>query len=77
MMTTLKITRIFIDKVDRVEVEKLGEWQEVEFCQRAMTIWTEEGDKYVLILEAASAKNLEFQEATDWLNPKVYKGKEV
>ena len=74
MMTTLKITKILIDKVEKVEVEKLPESQDFEFAQRSIIIWTEQGDKYELILEAASSKNLEFREVSDWLEPKVYKG---
>jgi hypothetical protein len=73
MMTTLKITRLVIDKVDKVEVEKLREVSELEYAERSVTIWTEEGDKIEIILEAVSAKNLEFVEESDWLTPKLYK----
>jgi hypothetical protein len=76
MMKTVKITRIFIDKVAIVEIDKLGEESAFDFTQRTITITTEEGDKYEFILEAASTTNLKLLEVSDWLNPKVYKGKE-
>jgi hypothetical protein len=76
MLTTLKITRLFIDKVAKVEVEQLHKVEELNFCQRTLTIWTEEGDKYELTLEALSADNLEFVEQSDWLEHKLYKAKE-
>lgn len=75
MLTTLKITRLTIDKVAKVEVEKLPSVDEFEFCQRSVTIWTEQGEKFELILEAASAKSLEFVEASEWLTPTLYKPK--
>ena len=74
MLTTLKITRLYIDKVTKVEVEKLWNNGELDFSQRTVTVWTEEGDKYELILEAYTASNLEFVEEPDWLEPKVYQG---
>jgi hypothetical protein len=77
MMTTFKITIIYIDKVMKVvidEVEK-GENNELDFSQTSLEIWTEEGDKYELILEAVSADNLKLiKKSDDWLTPKVYKG---
>jgi hypothetical protein len=79
MMTTLKITKIYIDKVKKVvidEVEK-GEDNELDFSQSSFEIWTEEGDKYELILEAVSADKLKLiKKSNDWLTPKVYKGEE-
>ena len=72
MLTTLKITRLYIDKVTKVEVEKLWNNGELDFSQRTVTVWTEEGDKYELILEAVSANSLEFVEESDWLEPKLY-----
>jgi hypothetical protein len=69
----------YIDKVRKVvidEVEK-GENNELDFSQTSLEIWTEEGDKYELILEAVSADNLKLiKKSDDWLTPKVYKGKE-
>jgi hypothetical protein len=73
MITTLKITRLTIDKVAKVEIEKLPSVEEFEFCQRSVAIWTEQGEKIELILEAASAKSLEFVEESDWLTPTLYK----
>ena len=73
MLTTLKITRLYIDKVEKVEVEKLHNVEVCDYAQRTITVWTEEGDRYELILEAISADNLEFVEESDWITPKVYK----
>ena len=79
MMTTRKVTKILIDKVLKVEVERLEAEPMVhdfEFKQRAILISTEGGEQYELTLQAASAKSLEFQDLTDWVEPLVYKGKE-
>jgi hypothetical protein len=62
MFTTLKVTKLYLHKV-----------KELDFAQRAITVWTEEGDKYELTLEAISADNLEFVEQSDWLEPTLYK----
>ena len=77
MMTTLKITRVLIDKIKKIEVEDVVEHEELPFSQLHMNIWNEEGDKYELILEAESAVSLNFSKTEDdWLKPKVYKGQE-
>jgi hypothetical protein len=73
MFTTLKVTKLYLDKVEKVEVEKLHKVEELDFAQRTITVWTEEGDKYELTLEAISADNLEFVEQSDWLEPTLYK----
>lgn len=77
MMTKLKITRVLIDKIKKIEVENVVDHEELPFSQLRMNIWNEEGDKYELILEAESAVNLNFiKTESDWLTPKIYQGEE-
>lgn len=76
MMTTLKITRIWLEHIEKIEVEEVRDFAEPGYAQRGITIWTTGGEKYELILEAETAKQLEFQrpEPESWLTPKVYQG---
>ncbi len=76
MMTTLKMTRVTIEQIARIEVEEPKEVLEKEFSQRYLIIWTKEGEMYELILKADEVSNLEFKKVTsDWLSPKLYKPK--
>ena len=76
-MKTIKITKIIIDRVERIEVEPATDHEEeLGFSDRYMTITDKNGEVYEIVLEASSRKNLEMAEkpADDWLTPKVYKG---
>jgi hypothetical protein len=77
MLTTLKITRVWIDHISKIVVEDPEEFDPVEMCKREITISTDTGEKYELILEAHTAGQLEFKKPSDedWLNPNVYKGR--
>jgi hypothetical protein len=77
MMTTLKITKIYIDKVKKVVIDEAEKGEELDFSQTSLEVWTEDGDEYVLILESSSVGNLKLiKKSEDWLTPKVYKGKD-
>ena len=76
MITTLKITRIWIEQVEKIEAEELKPVEELGYSQRSITLWTTEGEKIELILEAETSDQLEFKKPDDsWLTPKVYKGR--
>jgi hypothetical protein len=77
MMTVLKMTRIWLERITKIELENEGEKQVFDVNRRMLTIWTADGEKYELILEAATAEQLEFKkpEQDEWLTPKVYQGK--
>jgi hypothetical protein len=77
MMTVLKTTQIIIDRIDKVEVEEAQTIDVLDLSRRSLTIWTVEGDKYELLLEAKTAEQLEFKkpDKDSWLTPKVYQGK--
>jgi hypothetical protein len=77
MMTVLKTTQIVIDRIDKVEVEEAQTIDVLDLSRRSLTIWTVEGDKYELMLEAKTAEQLEFKQPDkdSWLTPKVYQGK--
>jgi hypothetical protein len=75
MLTTLKITRIWIEQIEKIEAEDFNAHEEFEFAQRSLTIWTTEGEKYELILQADTPDRLEFKKPPDWLTPQLYKGR--
>jgi hypothetical protein len=77
MMTTLRITRIWIEHIDKIEVEDAKEFDPLEMSKREITISTDNGEKFELILEAHTAEQLEFKKPADWLTPKVYHGKSM
>jgi hypothetical protein len=75
MLTTLKITRMWIEYIDKIEVKEATHSDELDQSQCEMTIWTTKGEKFELILQADTAGQLAFKKPDDsWLIPKVYKG---
>jgi hypothetical protein len=75
MITTQKITRTWVEDIDKIEVTEPDNPGEADYVKRYLTIWTTKGEKVELILEAESAESLEFKKPDDsWLMPKVYKG---
>ena len=78
MMTTLNITRIWIEHITKIEVTEAKNYDELGFGQCEMTIWTTKGDKFELILQADTVEQLAFTKPDEsWLTPKVYKGKSM
>ena len=78
MMTTLKITRIWIERIDKIEVQEAKKYDELDYGQCEMTIWTTKGEKFELILQADTVEQLAFKKPDEsWLTPKVYKGKSM
>jgi hypothetical protein len=78
MMTTLKITRIWIEHINKIEVTEAKKYDELGFGSSEMTIWTTKGDKFELILQADTVEQLAFKKPDEsWLTPKVYKGKSM
>jgi hypothetical protein len=75
MLTTTKITRLVIDHIERIEAEEIQEFPELLHSQRSLTIWTADGEKYELVLEAEHKQQLAFDPPADWLSPKLYQGK--
>jgi hypothetical protein len=74
MITQQKITRIIIDHIEKIEAEETKRYEELGYADRSLILWTKEGDKYELILEADSPEQLEFTKPSDWLSPQLYKG---
>jgi hypothetical protein len=77
MFTTLKITKIVIDHIDKVEVGDMETFRALGYSQQSITLWTTEGEEYELILEADTPEQLAFKTFSDWLTPKLYKGKSM
>ena len=75
MVSVHKITGIWIEDIEKIEVTEPERSDELDYSKRSITIWTTNGEKVELILEAASAERLEFKDAEGWLFPKVYKGR--
>jgi hypothetical protein len=75
MITTQKITRTWVEDIEKIEVTDPKAYDELSYSQRELTIWTTNGEKVELILTAESAERLELQKPDDsWLTPKLYKG---
>jgi hypothetical protein len=75
VLTTLKITRMWIEGIEKIEATEPWNPQELTYSKRELTIWTTRGEKVELILEADTAEHLEFNKPDDsWLTPKVYNG---
>jgi hypothetical protein len=75
MLTTVKITRIWIEQIEKIEAEDFNAYEAFAYAQRSLTIWTTEGEKYELILQADTPDRLEFQKPAEWLTPQLYKGR--
>jgi hypothetical protein len=76
MITTQKITRTWVEDIEKIEVTEPDNPGEADYVKRYLTIWTTKGEKVELILEAESDDRLEFKKPDDsWLTPKVYKGR--
>jgi hypothetical protein len=76
MMTTIKITKIIIDHIKDIEVADARKFDELLYSSRSLDIWTEEGEKFEIVLEANALEQLQFKK-NDWLTPKLYKGKSM
>jgi|1186.fasta_scaffold912116_1 hypothetical protein len=78
MITTYKVTKVFVDKVFKIKVTDNTSQDPMENNEIVIRIETEEGDEVELILYASSAENLKLDTSNDpdWLTPKVYKGKD-
>jgi hypothetical protein len=74
MITTLKVTKIWIEQVKDIEVEELNDLKILDRHQRMLTIWTTEGEKIELYCQAETLDALQFKNPEGWLLPKVYKG---
>ena len=78
MMTTLKITRIWIEDIEKIEVQEAKKYDELEFSQCELTISTTKGEKFELILKADTVEQLKFKKPDEsWLTPKLYKGSDA
>jgi hypothetical protein len=78
MITTYKVTKVFVDKVFKIKVTDNTSQDPMENNEIVIRIETEEGNEVELILHASSAENLKLDTSNDhdWLTPKVYKGNE-
>jgi hypothetical protein len=77
MLTMLKVTKIWIEHIDKIEMKEILPHEEAEYFEKSISIWTKEGDHYEISLQAETEEQLEFRKPSEgeWLNPKVYKGK--
>jgi molybdopterin-binding protein len=78
MITTYKVTKVFVDKVFKIKVTDNTSQDPMENNEIVIRIETEEGNEVELILHASSAENLKLDTSNDpdWIKPKVYKGEE-
>jgi hypothetical protein len=76
MLTLLKMTKIWVEHIDKIEVQEVKPLEEVDYCEKSLSIWTKEGERYEISLQADTASQLEFRRPSegDWLTPKVYTG---
>jgi hypothetical protein len=75
MVSVHKITGIWIEEIEKIEATEPERLEELAYSKRTLTIWTTNGEKIELILEAKSLDQLYFKQPEDsWLAPKVYKG---
>jgi hypothetical protein len=75
MLTTLKVTKIWIEHIKEIEAEEPKTFEGFNHSQRSLMIWTTEGERYELYFQAGTLEALYFKKPDDsWLNPKVYKG---
>ena len=76
MLTVLKMTKIWIEHINKIEVQEIQNPEQVEYLEKSISIWTKEGDRYEISLQADTPTQLEFRKPSegDWLTPKVYKG---
>jgi hypothetical protein len=72
-MITLKITRMWIEHITRIEVTEPEDFEDRDYCQRRLTISAENGERYDLILEADTLQKLMFIPQEGFI-PKLYKG---
>jgi uncharacterized cysteine cluster protein YcgN (CxxCxxCC family) len=59
MMTTIKITKIILENIEKIEDEEPNQLCE-GYSRRCLTLWTQEGEKYELVFEAKTPEQLEF-----------------
>ena len=74
MVSVHKITGIWIEEIEKIEVTEPEDTGESMHAKRTLAIWTTNGEKVELALEATSAERLAFKDSEGWLLPKVYKG---
>ncbi len=73
MITTLKITRIWVEDIAKVEVKEPIS-NGVDFAVREISIWTTKGEKIEFNFVAETAERLEFKNPDEsWLSPKCIK----
>jgi hypothetical protein len=79
MLTVLKVTKIWIEHIDKIEVQEMMPLESVDYSEKSISIWTKEGERYEISLHADTPSQLEFRKPSegDWLTPKVYKGTSV
>jgi hypothetical protein len=78
MITTYKVTKVFVDKVFKIKVTDNTSQDPMENNEIVIRIEIEEGNEVELILHASSAENLKLNTSNDpdWIKPKVCRGKE-
>jgi hypothetical protein len=76
MLTLLKMTKIWVEHIDKIEIQEILPHDEAEYHEKAISIWTKEGERYEISLQADTPSQLEFRTPSkgDWLTPKVYAG---
>jgi hypothetical protein len=76
MVSVHKITGIWVEDIEKIEVTDPERPDADADYKRTISMWTTNGEKVELILEATSSEQLAFKEPNDsWLTPKVYKGR--
>ena len=78
MITTYKVTKVFVDNVFKIKVTDNTSQDPMENNEIVIRIEIEEGNEVELILHASSAENLKLNTSNDpdWIKPKVCRGKE-
>ena len=73
------LVRAVIGDVEEIVAEPIQEFDEMPLCQQRIFVRTKQGEMFHLVLQAETKKALKFRKEfkSEWLTPKVYKGKSM
>ena len=79
MMIGYDLVRAVIGDVEEIVAEPIQEFDEMPLCQQRIFVRTKQGEMFHLVLQAETKKALKFRKefTSEWLTPKVYKGKSM
>ena len=79
MMIGYDLVRAVIGDVEEIVARPIEEFEQMPLCKREIFVRTTRGEMFHLVLQAENKKPLEFRKEfkSEWLTPKVYKGKSM